>query len=128
MTTKQSELLVNSPNTKKALAVLQKFAALETQYKEMEKAKKEAENEILQAMIAGDVTKIEFDNDEIKGYITLATRTSYKATDLSEVPDTMKKLSLDTTKVKAQHTLTGELPAGVVESTTQYLTKKIKEA
>jgi hypothetical protein len=126
MTDKQSAILVNNPNTKKALAVLEKFARLETQYKTLEKESKEATELIKAAMIAGGVDKITLDSDTLTGYITLAERTSYKATDLSEIDESYLKSALDTAKVKAQAVLTGELPAGVEESKTQYITKKIQ--
>ena len=126
MTANQSNSLVKNPNTKKALAVLQKFATLETQYKSLEKDAKAATELIKEAMINQGVQKIDIDLPGLTGYITLAERTSYKAEDLEEVADEFKKPTLDTDKVKAQATLTGELPAGVVESKTQYITKKFK--
>lgn len=126
MTANQSNSLVKNPNTKKALAVLQKFAALETQYKTLEKEAKAATELIKEAMIAQGVQKIDVDLPGLTGYITLAERTSYKAEDLSEVAEEYLKPALDTDKVKAQATLTGQLPAGVIESKTQYITKKFK--
>lgn len=123
MTDNQTNQLVNHPNTKKALAALQKFAALEVQYKEQAAIVKEAENQIKQAMIDNGVQKLEGD----WGYITLAERTTYSAEDITEVDKKYLKPTLDTSKVKAQATLTGELPAGVTETKTQYITKKIKE-
>lgn len=126
MTTNQSNQLAKSPNIKKAIAILEKFAKLEAEYKAMEKESKEAVELIKQAMIDNNITKIDIDTANYTGYITLAERTSYKAENLDEVADEFKKPTLDTDKVKAQATLTGELPAGVVESKTQYITKKIK--
>ena len=126
MTANQSNSLVKNPNTKKALAVLQKFAALETQYKTLEKEAKAATELIKEAMIAQGVQKIDVDLPGLTGYITLAERTNYKAEDLSEVAEEYLKPALDTDKVKAQATLTGQLPAGVIESKTQYITKKFK--
>ena len=126
MTTNQSAQIVKNPNTKKALTILRRFAALEAQYKEAEAQAKEASDQIKQAMIDAGVPKIEIDMPHFTGYITLAERTSYKAEDIGEVPAEFIKQALDTTKVKAQATLTGELPAGVVETKTQYITKKFK--
>lgn len=126
MTLNQTNQLVKNPNTKKALAVLTKFAEVEATYKAAEKEAKAATELIKEAMIAGGVNKIDIDLDNFTGYITLAERVSYKAEDLDEVADEFKKPTLDTDKVKAQATLTGELPAGVVESKTQYITKKFK--
>lgn len=126
MTANQTNQLVKNPNTKKAIAVLQKFAAVEANYKAAEKEAKEATELIKQAMIDAGVPRIEVDLPDLTGYITLAERTNYKAEDLSEVPEEFTKPALDTDKVKAQHTLTGQLPVGVVESKTQYITKKFK--
>lgn len=151
MTVNQTNQLVKNPNTKKALAVLRKFAELETQYKTAEKEAKEATELIKEAMIEANVPRIEVDLPGLTGYITLAERTNYKVAedfDLDEVlnevlsflaqtieRDTLPledkleyvKLSLDTDKVKAQTTLTGKLPFMVVESKTQYITKKFTE-
>lgn len=126
MTSNQSNMLVKNPNTKKAIMVLQKFAATEANYKAAEKEAKEATELIKNAMIEAGVPKIEIDLPELTGYITLAERTNYKAEDLSAVDEQFIKPALDTDKVKAERTLTGELPAGVVESKTQYITKKFK--
>lgn len=126
MTVNQSNQLVKNPNTKKAIAVLKKFATLETQYKAMEKEAKAATEQIKDAMIEANVPKIEIDMPGLSGYITLAERTSYKAEDITQVHEDYLKPTLDTEKVKAQATLTGQLPAGVVESKTNYITKKFK--
>lgn len=144
MTTKQSDLLALKPETKKALAVLQKFAAQELEFKKLEVAKKEAEATLLKTMIDNDIVKI----DGEWGYITKAVRKSYSTEiDFKEVVDEIfhflathestatlaledklkfVKLSLDTTKVNAHVTLTGSLPEGVEQSETPYLTKKFK--
>lgn len=127
MTTNQSQQLAKNPNTKKAIAVLQKFVAIEADYKAAEKEVKVATELIKDAMIEAGVPKIEIDLPEITGYITLAERINYRAGDIDKIsPEYLKKV-LDTEKVKAQAVLTGELPAGVVESKTQYITKKFKE-
>lgn len=118
MTTKQSDLLATKPATKKALAILQKFAAQEKAFKELEVQKKEAEATILEAMVAHDIVKLEGDS---WGYITRATRKSYKGAN-----DDFMKSVLDTTKVAAHVTLNGELPEGVTQTETQYLTKRFK--
>lgn len=126
MTANQSAQLVKNPNTKKAIMVLQKFAATEANYKAAEKEAKEATELIKNAMIEAGVPKIEIDLPELTGYITLAERTNYRAEDLSAVDEQFIKPALDTDKVKAERTLTGDLPTGVVESKTQYITKKFK--
>lgn len=107
----------------KSLVALRKFAKAEAKLAELKAKHDEVLEQIKQAMIDNDVTKLEGD----WGYITLAERSTYKATDLSEVPDEFLKQTLDTTKVKASATLSGILPAGVVVSKTQYITKKLKE-
>lgn len=117
MTTKQSQQLALKPATKKALAVLQKFAEQEKAFKALEVAKKEAEATLLEAMTANDIVKLEGD----WGYITRATRKTYKGSN----PEFMKQV-LDTTKVGAHVTLNGTLPEGITQSETSYLTKKFK--
>lgn len=126
MTTKQSSMLVKNPNTKKALAVLERYAKAEAKLKELEKESKEATELIKEAMIAGGVDKITLDSGALQGYITLAERTTYKL-DPSRLADKKYfKEVLDSEKVKAEVVLTGEIPAGITESKTQYITKKIK--
>ena len=130
MTANQSNAIIKNPNTKKSIAALKRYAKLEAELKIAGKEAEAATKQIKEAMIEANVPKIEFDPEltGIKGYITLATRTNYKATDLDEVDDQYKKAALDTEKVKAQHVLTGELPAGVETSETQYITKKLELA
>lgn len=128
MTAKQSNALVKSPTTKKAIATLKRYAEAEAKLKALEKEAKQANEDLKQSMIEQGVERIEFDPEltGIKGYITLATRTNYKVFDADELDDQFKTLSPDTAKIKAQHTLTGTLPAGVEISATQYITKKIE--
>lgn len=126
MTENQSTALIKNPNTKKAIAVLQKFAKLETEYKSLEKESKLAAELIKQAMIDQGIEKVNIDTPGLTGFITLAERTNYKAEDLGEVDESYLKPALDTDKVKAQAILTGELPGGVTESKTQYIIKKFK--
>lgn len=128
MTEKQSNALIKNPNTKKAIAILKRYAKAESTLKALEKEAKTANEEIKQAMIDQSVERIEFDPEltGIKGYITLAKRVNYKVTDPEDLDDKFKTLSPDTAKIKAQHTLTGELPEGVETSETQYITKKIE--
>lgn len=126
MTANQSAQLVKNPNTKKAIAVLHKFAEKEAAYKAAEKEAKEATELIKNAMIEAGVPKIEIDLPGLTGYITLAERTTYKADDLDAIGDEFKKPALDTEKVKASAVLKGVLPDGITESKTQYITKKFK--
>jgi hypothetical protein len=109
----------------KSLVALRKFAAAEAQLKELKAKHDEVIEQIRDAMIANNVDKLEGD----WGYITLAERTNYKAVDLNEVPREFVELkaSLMLDRVKAQDVLSGELPAGVIKTSTQYITKKIKE-
>ena len=127
MTQNQSNQLAKNPNTKKAIAVLEKFAKLEAEYKAMEKESKEAVELIKQAMIDNNITKIDVDTDNYTGYITLAEQTRYKASDIKAVEAKYLKPTLDTAKVKAEATLTGSLPAGVIEIKTPYIRKDFKE-
>lgn len=120
LTEKQANALALNPDTKKAVAVLQKFAEAEATLKMLEAQKKEAEKMILEAMVNNGVQKVSGD----WGYITLATRKTFKQT--GDVQPKFLKKALDTTKVNAHYTLKGELPAGVELNETQYLTKKIK--
>jgi hypothetical protein len=126
MTTNQSNQIVKNPHTKKAMAVLAKFAQLDVQYKALEAEAKEATELIKNAMIDAGVPKIDIDMPGYTGYITLAERTTYKADNIDEVAEKYIKPSLDTAKVKAEAVLTGQLPVGVSESKTQYITKKFK--
>lgn len=117
MTNKQSDLLATKPETKKALAVLQRFAQQELEFKKLEVAKKEAEATLLEAMVANDIVKLEGD----WGYITKAVRRTFKGFN-----EEFTKTVLDTTKVAAHVTLTGTLPDGVEQSETAYITKRFK--
>lgn len=128
MTTNQTNALVKNPNTKKAMAVLAKYAQLESQLKQAEKEAKAATEQIKQAMIDQGVQKLEFEFPGINltGYITLAERVSYKADDINKVAEQWLKPTLDTELIKAERTLTGELPLGITEIKTQYITKKFK--
>lgn len=128
MTANQTNQLVTHPNTKKAIETLRKFAELEVTYKELKKESEAAAEQLKQAMIENNVPKLILDPEftGVSGYITLAERITYKAEDLADVQPKFLKKVLDTDKVKASATLTGELPKGVVESRSQYVTKKIK--
>lgn len=126
MTQNQSNQLVKNPNTKKAIVILQKFAATEAAYKAAAEEAKTAGEHIKQAMIDAGVPRIEIDLPELTGYITLAERTSYKVNEGQAVDEKYFKSVLDTNKVKAEAILTGNLPAGVTENKTQYITKKFK--
>lgn len=68
-----------------------------------------------------DVTKLSGD----WGYITMAERRSFKAT--GKVAPRFFKQTLDSTKVSAYEKISGHLPAGVDQSSTKFLQKRIKE-
>jgi len=106
-----------------SLVALQKFAKAEAKLKTLQAKHDEVLDKIKQAMIEHNVTKIDGD----WGYITLAERKTYKATDVDDVDDKYLKLSLDTKKVAAEATLSGEVPAGVEVVKTQYITKRLNE-
>lgn len=120
MTEAQANKLAKSPATKKALAILTRFAQAEADFKELDAQRKEAEAQLMDAMEANGIEKISGD----WGYITKAVRKSFKVI-ADEVPAEFSKLALDTKKVAAHVTLTGELPAGIEQNETTYLTKKI---
>lgn len=125
MTEKQTNALIKNPTTKKAVAVLTKFAKLEAEYKALEKESKKAADLIKESMIENGIDKVEFDPATgITGFITLAERISYKAT--GDVDEKYFKSVLDSDKVKAEATLTGVIPEGVEQSSTRYIIKKFK--
>lgn len=127
MTQNQSNAIVKNPSAKKAVMILQKFAELDTQHKAMKKEAEEARALITAAMVEAGVPKIEdLKLPGFTGFITLAERVNYKADDLEAVDEKFLKPALDTDKVKAERTLTGELPAGIVESKTNYIIPKFK--
>lgn len=107
----------------KSLTALKKYAALELQLKEAKEAADQATEQIKQAMIDNNVTKIDGD----WGYITLAERSVYKAEDIDKISPRFTKKALDSGKIRAEFTLKGKLPTGVAESKTQYITKRFKE-
>lgn len=119
MGTKELERFIDN----KSLVALRKFVALESQLKEAKEQHDAVIEKIKNAMIANGVQRIDGD----WGYITLAERTIYKAEDIDRVSPEYLKKALDTSRVKAQAVLTGQLPAGVTESKTQYITKKLKD-
>lgn len=110
----------------KSLVALKKFAKAEAKLKEMKAEHDTVVEQVKQAMIANGITKISGD----WGLITLAERTNYAlepGVDIETIPAQYSKRVLDTTKVKAEATLSGRLPKGIAESKTQYIVKKFKE-
>jgi hypothetical protein len=104
-------------------AVMQKgFEAQLKQLKADEARIKKTWKDLEKVMVDSDFKSIKGD----WGSITIADRTVYKAEDLDEVPKKFLKRTLDTSKIKAHAVMIGELPKGVTESHTKYLTKRIK--
>lgn len=112
----------------KSLVALKKFTKLEAELKAAKQEYEEVIAKITEAMIAHVEAGGEPTLKGDWGYITLANRTNYKAESIADVPKKFTKQTLDTTKVKAEATLTGKLPKGVTESKTYYINKKFKEA
>lgn len=108
----------------KSLVALKKFAKAEKELKELKTKHDEVIKQVQEAMEANDVQKLSGD----WGSITLAERTTYKAVEMTEVPEEFVKPTLDTAKVKAHNVLTGDLPTGVSISTTKYIVKRFKES
>lgn len=119
-------MLVKNPETKKAIAVLERYAKAEAQLKTLEKEVKDATALIKEAMQSAGVDGITLDSETLEGYITLAERVSYKMKPNTAINKKYLKQVLDTEKVKAEAVLSGQLPEGVEETRTQYITKKIK--
>lgn len=88
--------------------------------KELERYEHEIKEELTEAMEANNIYSIKNDSYTV----TLATRKSYKTQD--EVPAEFAKSVLDTAKVSAHIKLHGELPEGVSESETKYITWRAK--
>ena len=119
MGTKELERFIDN----KSLVALRKFAAAEAKLKVLKEKHDMVVEQVRVAMVEAGVQRIDGD----WGYITLAERTTYKAEDLDTVDEKYTKPTLDTAKVKAEAVLTGNLPAGITESKTQYITKKFKD-
>jgi len=88
--------------------------------KELAKYEEEIKEELFKAMKEHDIVSIK--NDAYS--VTLATRTTFKASDA--IPTEFAKTVLDTTKVATHAKLYGEVPAGIETNTTEYLTWRAK--
>lgn len=97
-----------------------RYVVLQKDIKELEKDLDAEWKKLQSAMEANDVTKI----DGEWGSITLANRKNYVYNE-DIAPEFLKEV-IDTTKVSAHVTLTGEVPKGVAQSETKYLVKKFK--
>lgn len=96
------------------------LATIELQ-KKLEQYETELKAELLEAMEQHDIVSIKNDNFTI----SLVERTNYKG-NVNEVPTDMLKTSLDTTKVGNYVKLYGELPKGVEQSKTKYVSWRAK--
>jgi len=97
-----------------------RYVSLQKDLKELEGELKEQWNSLQEAMENNSVNKIDGD----WGSITLASRKNYSYT--GEIDPEFTKTVIDTKKVGAHTTLTGELPNNVEMSETKYLTKRFK--
>ena len=114
MTTKDAKAMVLSSDHQ---ALLTNYAKNYLAVKQIEKEMKEEVATLKQAMIDNNV--LEIDNGEY--VLKLSVVKGVKLADITAVPKKFTKLVLDTAKVNASVTLTGELPAGVEETTTYKL-------
>jgi hypothetical protein len=101
-------------------AMFLRYISLQKDLKDLEKDLKIEWDSLQKSMIENNVTKVDGD----WGSITLATRKNY--TYIEGVADEFMKTVIDTAKVGAHVTLTGEVPKGVELNETKYLTKKFK--
>jgi 23S rRNA maturation-related 3'-5' exoribonuclease YhaM len=88
--------------------------------KELEQYEKDIKEALLEAMEANDIYSIKND----KYSVTLTTRKTYKAE--GSIPVEFQKLALDTAKVASAVTLYGEIPKGITQSETKYITWRAK--
>jgi hypothetical protein len=93
--------------------------------KAIEKDMKEEVTKIKEVMVANNVQEI--NNGEYVLKLSVVKGVALGG-EVSEVPKKFTKVVLDTAKTNAQYTLTGQLPVGVVETTTYKLNapKEIK--
>jgi hypothetical protein len=91
------------------------LATIELQ-KQLEQAEADLKAELFEAMKQHDIVSIKNDNYSI----SLVKRPNYKG-NVNEVPTTMLKTSLDTTKIGNYEKLYGELPKGVEKTETEYV-------
>lgn len=121
MTTQEAKAMVLSQDHK---ALLTNYAKNYLAVKQIEKDMKAEVAKLKEVMIENNVLNI--DNGEFS--LTLSVVKGVKLVDITKVPKNMTKVVLDTAKVNAQATLTGQLPDGVEETTTYKLNapKEIK--
>ena len=88
--------------------------------KELEQYEKEIKESLLEAMQANDIYSIKND----KYSVTLVTRKTYKAE--GAIPVEFQKIALDTAKVASTVNLYGEIPKGVTQTETKFVTWRAK--
>jgi tRNA-dihydrouridine synthase len=99
-------------------ALLTNYANNYAAVKAIEKDMKEEVAKIKEVMIANNVQEIDNGDYVLK---LSAVKGVALAGDIEDVPEEFTKVVLDTAKTNAQVTLTGELPAGVKQTTTYKL-------
>jgi tRNA-dihydrouridine synthase len=115
MSDEQARELVLSTDQKQLLT---NYASNYAAVKAIEKDMKEEVAKIKEVMIANNVQ--ELDNGDYVLKLS-AVKGVALAGDIEDVPEEFTKVVLDTAKTNAQVTLTGELPAGVKQTTTYKL-------
>lgn len=114
--------------TKEIQAKVDKTIVLQREIESKISELKEAQDQITATWKTVERVMIDNDIKSVKGdwgSITIAERTTLKG-DIDVVPAKFIKKAFDAKKAQAHKDLTGELPKGVTESTTKYLTKRIK--
>jgi hypothetical protein len=97
-----------------------RYVSLQKDLKDLENDLKAEWDKLKDSMVENGIDKIDGD----WGSVTLASRKNYTYTD-GVAPEFLKEV-IDTTKVSAHVTLTGDVPEGVAVSETKYLTKRFK--
>jgi hypothetical protein len=100
--------------------VFLRYVSLQKDLKALEKDLKAEWDKLKEGMVANSIPKV----DGEWGSISIVPQKSYKA--VGEAPKKFMKTVLDTEKVGAHVTLTGELPKGVEQSKIIKLVKRFK--
>lgn len=96
------------------------YVSLQKELKKVEKELKSEWDKLKEGMVANSTPKV----DGEWGSISIVSQKSYKA--VGEVPKKFMKTVLDTEKVGAHVTLTGELPKGVEQGEIIKLVKRFE--
>jgi len=97
------------------------LAAIELK-KELAKYEEEIKSQLTQAMIDNNIYSIKNDNYSV----TLVTRNNYKCDDIDNIDPVFTKVGLDSTKISSHSKLYGELPDGIKQVETKYITWRVK--